>query len=182
MNLAKSVEKISGEIRAVLNGIKEEDIQYLLERIESAPRIFIYGEGRTGLVGKMFAVRLMHFGKEVYFVGDILTPSFQGGDLFLILSGLADRERTVDIAIKASKLGGEVVSITGNPSAPLYKYCNYTVLIPRSLKSLSVAVSSQPLNSLFEQALFFVLEGIVNILYDKLRINDEEMFARHFNL
>ncbi len=182
MNLAESVGKISGEIRTVLGKIKEGDIQCLLERIENAPRVFIYGEGRTGLVGKMFAVRLMHFGKEVYFVGEMLTPSFKRGDLLLILSGLANRERTVDMAVKANKLGGEVVSVTGNSSAPLYKYCSHTVLIPRSLKSLSASVSSQPLNSLFEQVLFFVLEGIVNILYHKLQINDEEMYARHFNL
>ncbi|NOZ64026.1 MAG: SIS domain-containing protein [Caldiserica bacterium] len=182
MNLAESIEKISGEIRTVLRKVKEEDIQYLLERIENAPRIFIYGEGRTGLVGRMFAVRLMHFGKDVYFVGETLTPAFQRDDLLLILSGLANRERIVDMAVKARKLGGEVVSITGNPSAPLYKSCHYTVLIPQSLKSLSESVSSQPLNSLFEQVLFFVLEGIVNILYDRLRIDDEEMFARHFNL
>ncbi len=43
-------------------------------RSSSRNRIFVTGLGRTGLMARGFAMRLMHLGRRVYHVGDVITP------------------------------------------------------------------------------------------------------------
>jgi Predicted sugar phosphate isomerase involved in capsule formation len=46
------------------------------------------GAGRSGLVAKAFAMRLMHLGMISYVVGETITPALQTGDLIVVLSGI----------------------------------------------------------------------------------------------
>ncbi len=182
MRLYKIFQEIMREVDKVWKEIRKEEIKKLIEKIISSPRIFIAGEGRTGLVGKMFGIRLLHLGKEVFFVGDPLTPSFEEEDLLLIFSGRGEKERFLPLINRAKRLGGEVILVTGNPSTPLLQFCSSYILLPQSVKSLNPSVSSQPLNSLFEQSLFFLLESMIFLLYQNLHISEEEMLRRHANL
>ena len=51
--------------------IDSKSLGDLVELILSKKTIFIYGSGRSGLVGQYFAVRLVQLGLDVHFVGDI---------------------------------------------------------------------------------------------------------------
>jgi len=44
-------------------------------------KILVVGAGRSGLVGKAFAMRLMHLGFNIYVMGETITPAFGVGDL-----------------------------------------------------------------------------------------------------
>jgi len=37
------------------------------------------GVGRSGLIGRAFAMRLMHLGFEVYVLGETITPAVEKG-------------------------------------------------------------------------------------------------------
>lgn len=52
------------EIQSVLDEVDTNKAEALAEMISTATRIFISGEGRSGLMGKAFAMRLMHSGYE----------------------------------------------------------------------------------------------------------------------
>jgi 6-phospho-3-hexuloisomerase len=70
----------------------KESIDYMLARIQetfdaevegtdrfvkhiiAGRKIFIYGVGRSGLIAKAFAIRLVQMGLEVFFVGETITP------------------------------------------------------------------------------------------------------------
>ena len=60
------IEKVADEVSTVLSNIDEKEALHLSKRINAANRIFVYGEGRSGLMGKAFAMRLMHGGFTVY--------------------------------------------------------------------------------------------------------------------
>jgi len=53
----------------------------LTSLVDSASRIFIAGAGRSALVARFFAMRLMHGGYNVFVVGEIVTPSISKDDL-----------------------------------------------------------------------------------------------------
>ncbi|WP_235584920.1 hypothetical protein [Candidatus Methanomethylophilus sp. 1R26] len=68
-----SIDYLETKIRETLSRIPSEDTERLTVSILEAKRIFIFGAGRSGLVGQMFAVRLVQLGLRVYFVGDMTT-------------------------------------------------------------------------------------------------------------
>jgi len=74
-------------IRSIANSLSEDEIESFLKEILKADRIFIMGAGRSGLVAKAFAMRLMHLGLHSYVVGETITPALKPGDLLVVFSG-----------------------------------------------------------------------------------------------
>ena len=60
-------------------------------KILNARRIYVMGAGRSGLVAKGFAMRLMHLGFQSYVVGETITPALQKGDVIVIFSDPPDK-------------------------------------------------------------------------------------------
>ncbi|HBR2675150.1 TPA: 6-phospho-3-hexuloisomerase, partial [Klebsiella pneumoniae] len=58
----------------------------LEQAIAEANAVFVFGAGRSLLMLKAFAMRLMHIGLKVHVVGDVVTPALQKGDLLLLAS------------------------------------------------------------------------------------------------
>ena len=59
-------------------------LNYLVDRIIKAKKIFVFGVGRSGYIGRCFAMRLMHLGFKSYFVGETSTPSYEKDDLLIL--------------------------------------------------------------------------------------------------
>lgn len=184
MDFREALSVIRQETENVLKEIKEEEVEGVVRKVLSSPQIFLYGEGRTGLLGKTFAIRLRHLELKAFFAGEPLNPPFQQGSLFLALSGSGETERVVSTARKAKTLEGEVICITGRKNSPLARIAHKTIILPGTMKvsPFPSKTSSQPLNSLFEQSLFLFLEAVILLLYKHLGPSEEELQARHFNL
>ena len=67
-------------------------------------RVFIYGAGRSGFVGRCFAQRLMHLGINSCFVSDAVTHQYTEKDLVVIISGSGETTSPEAIAQKAKKM------------------------------------------------------------------------------
>ena len=98
--MSADILTITKELEATLGSIKEEQTVQLVDCIQQAKRIFIAGRGRSGLMVNCFAMRLMHMGKKVFVVGEIVTPSIEKGDLLLIASGSGETGSLVSMAKK----------------------------------------------------------------------------------
>lgn len=92
------------EISTVISCTKEEELAAIAQGFKHARRIFISGDGRSGLMGKAIAMRLMHGGYEVYVVGETITPSIGKGDVLLLVSGSASGVAARQVIKKQSKL------------------------------------------------------------------------------
>ena len=78
--IAKAIEEIDGvELEHFLNKV--------LDVRKRKKRIYIAALGRSFLVMKAFAMRLMQLDFEVYVVGEIITPAIKAGDLLIVGSG-----------------------------------------------------------------------------------------------
>jgi 6-phospho-3-hexuloisomerase len=66
---------VLGELGDVLREVDESAVSALQEKLAAARRVFVAGAGRSGLMMRAFAMRLMHLGLAVHVVGDATTPS-----------------------------------------------------------------------------------------------------------
>ncbi|QYO62744.1 hypothetical protein [Leptolyngbya sp. 7M] len=95
-SFAQSIQLILDENRRVLDKISYFALEQLAQTITVANRIFVFGGGRSGLVMRMTAMRLMHLGCQVYVVGETITPSIARGDLLIAYILPAQLEQLAD--------------------------------------------------------------------------------------
>lgn len=176
--------KLMQELSQAASLIQQEDIHQLSEQIVQAPKVFLAGAGRSGLMMKGFAMRLIHLGISAYVVGETTTPSFSERDLLLIGSGSGETSSLLASAQKAKKLGGVLGAVTLNPQSTIGTLADYTVKLSGSPKDTTASESQsiQPMGSLYEQTLLIFLDSVVLSLMEKLNMNGQDMYTRHANL
>ena len=86
-SIANNLSFVRGEIADTAAKIDEPQVADLARHLCRHTRVFVAGAGRSGLVLRMFAMRLMHFGPTVHVAGDTTTPAISSGDLLLVASG-----------------------------------------------------------------------------------------------
>lgn len=151
------------EFIATAEGIPFEAVPPLASEIDQAPRIYLHGLGRCGLVLRAFAIRLAQYGLPVHLVGGPVTLAARAGDLLISGSGSGGTSGTVNIATRARAEGLRVIALTATRGAPLDQVAAWTILLPGVSKDDpgSATRSVQPPGSLFEQMLMCFLEQCV---------------------
>ncbi|MGM0876294.1 MAG: 6-phospho-3-hexuloisomerase [Bacillota bacterium] len=180
----KTTDKILSEIQAVINQINEESLQNVASVLVNAKRIFVIGEGRSGFMGKSFAMRLMHLDVNVFVVGETITPSIAEGDVLIAVSGSGKTKSVVWTAEKAKELSCHVISVTTNLESPLAAASTDILHIPAATKYRAdgETKSVQPLGSLFDQSVHIVFDSICLIYSNLKEYGYNEAFSRHSNL
>lgn len=179
------INDICIELERTLKSISFEEQCELAEKILAANRVFLAGAGRSGMMVRCFAMRLMHMGLSVYMVGEVVTPSIQKGDLLIIASGSGTTASLVKNAEKARSIGADVATVTIYPEAAIARLSSTVITInaPTAKSEVDNGFTSvQPMGSMFEQSLLICLDNVVLILMDKMNLTSDEMFKRHANL
>ena len=179
------VNLIVEELKTTTELVDPDSVDRLVEMIYRTPVIFLAGAGRSGLMVKAFAMRLMHMGKTAYVAGDVTTPAIQKGDLLLIGSGSGETAGLVCMAEKAKKAGAFVATITLYTDASIGKVSDCVIRIAASTTKSSVDTgyhSRQPMGSLFEQCERIVLDSVIMKLMERYGISEAAMAERHANL
>lgn len=173
---------ILDEIKDVINNVDDNEFKKAASLIKKKRRIFVDGEGRSGLMGKGFAMRLMHLGYNVYVVGETVTPSVNKGDLFIVVSGSGKSANVVSDTKKAKKAGCEILVFTSNEESDLAKESDSVVIVPGTVKGDvgSDRKSIQLLSSLFDQSIHIVLDGLCLYLSQRDKISNESATKTHW--
>lgn len=160
-----------------------DQIAVLIGHIYDAERIFLVGAGRSGLVLRAAAMRLMHFGLTVFVVGEITTPAIRKGDLLIAASGSGTTSTIVKAAQKAVSTGAQVVAFSTNTDSDLAKLSALVMIIPAAQKEdHGKTVSAQYSGSLFEQALLLLTDAVFQTMWATDGAPAEELWKRHANL
>ena len=173
------------EIEETLGEVDETIISNFALQILDAPRIFIAGVGRTGLVMRCFAMRLMHLGIEVQILGDITTTAVSRNDLLLIGSGSGKTDSLLSLAKKANNIGIHILLFSIDPDSSIGKLAQECLKIPAPSPKLThkqEMTSIQPMGSLFVQSLLLTLDCLVGLLMLKKGMDSESLFLYHANL
>jgi 6-phospho-3-hexuloisomerase len=177
IDLDDAMNFLISEIGAALEQVPERSIEGCIDHIVRAKRIFVYGVGRSGLVGQAFAVRLVQMGLNVHFVGDTTTPIVKEGDLLIVLSNTGETMSAVQTANIVRRLNASVVAITGKVNSKLAHTANLVIVIsdPASAQKERTA----PLGTVFEDAALVFLDSLVPKLMVRLGQTESSMRGRH---
>lgn len=193
----ESYAAISKFVLHSLDLIKDHEINRLLDMLTDAytnkRKVLIIGAGRSGLVGKAFAMRLMHLGFDVHVLGDTIVPALSSGDVVIAISGSGRTRLVVTAAEVAKSIGAKVVALTTFPDSPLAKVADLIVRIPgRSKVSaeddynvrqlIGIYEPLAPLGTLFEITVMVTLDAVVSELMIRLGKTEEDLRQRHANI
>ncbi len=155
-------------------------ISLILNINEKGDRIFVYGAGRSGFIGRCFAQRLMHLGVNSCFVSDAITPQFTSNDALILISGSGETTSTVAIAKKAKEIGGKLLLLTSNPESTIGKISDISLkIIGKSKDVATVQKTLAPYTSLFDISTLAVLDSIGGVLMELLNVSEEDINNRH---
>lgn len=185
MKILDIQQAIIAENAACAARLDEVALQNLIGQLAQAQRVFVVGQGRSGLMMRLFAMRLMHLGLAAYVVGETATPAAQAGDVIIAASGSGETGGTCLLAEKALKLGLTLVAITANAQSRLAKSAQHVVVIPATTpprQDPNTTNAVQLMAGLFEQQLHLLCDGLCVALVQTLNIDPGAMWARHANL
>ncbi|GAA0615166.1 6-phospho-3-hexuloisomerase [Virgibacillus siamensis] len=179
-------DTVVNEVTEVLDQVDTDQAVKAAKELQEARQIFIAGTGRSGAVGKMFAIRLMHIGFHVYVVGESITPSIASDDVLLIISGSGSTATLKQYATKAKEIDARVVLLTTNEASPIGTLSDCTLRIPAATKKRlpSEPETIQPLGSQFDQSAHLLLDAIVVYLLQQFpeRNESSDLVQKHANL
>lgn len=190
---AAAEEIITGASKTLEN-LDKQQVEKLVEMIVEAKdkKIFIDGMGRSGFVGRAFALRLMNLGFNVYFIGETITPAANAGDLVIAISGTGETKMVVTASMAAKEIGAKVAAITTYKDSSLAKTADHVLIMGGRTKKgwpreedyltrqlLGERESLTPLGSMFENNCMIFLDGLVVELMYKLKKTEEELKAKH---
>ncbi len=190
---AAAEEILSGTKKAMdeldMNQV-EKFIQMILD--SRARKIFVVGVGRSGFMGRAFALRLMNLGFNVYFLGETITPAAGKEDLIIAISGSGATKFALTASSTAKEIGANVVAVTSYPQSPLGDLADLIVSIGGRTKLgwpkeedylarqlLGERETLSPLGSIFENNCIVFLDSLVVELMHRLGKTEEEMRKLH---
>ena len=190
---AAADEILSGAEKA----IKELDLDQVEKMIEMLleakdRKIFVVGMGRSGFVGRAFALRLMNLGFNVYFLGETITPAAGKDDLVIAISGTGMTKLVVSAVAAAKEIGTKVIVITSYKESALGQAADLLLLIggrtkmgwPREEDYLARQILGEreplsPLGSIFENNCMVFLDGLIVELMYRMKKSENDLRMRH---
>ncbi len=125
----EAYEEIMDRVKDSIDHVSEREVSGFVELLvkEKSRRILVLGVGRSGLIGRAFAMRLMHLGFSVYVMGETITPAIGKGDLVIAISGSGKTKLAITAAEISEEVGAKVVAITSFPENQLGQMADYVV-------------------------------------------------------
>jgi 6-phospho-3-hexuloisomerase len=191
--VTRAMDEIIQSVKKAADLLIPEQVEAIIETLMEArdKKILVVGAGRSGLVGKAFAMRLMHLGYQVYVTGETIAPILSPGDVVIAISG-SGTTRLVVISSKIAKerRGARVVAITSYPDSALGRLADQVAVVVGRTKmtreedyiSRQIVGEHEPLAPLgtqFEIAAMVFLDGIISELMHRLGKKEEDLKARH---
>ena len=189
------MQLMASKIRAISKTISDENVEQFLAELLHAQRIYVMGAGRSGLVAKAFAMRLMHLGLQAFVVGETITPALSKGDVIVVFSGSGKTQTIADIAETAKSIGAHICLITSNANSRIGKISDCIVIIEHHRdeveddtaefevrQMLGEHKSFAPLGTLFETASIVFADAVISRLMEITKTDENALKNRHTNI
>ena len=173
-----AMKVIAANVQAIADEIDYSEVKTLVTGILAAQqnhkRLFVMGAGRSGLVVKGFAMRLMHLGFNVYVVGETVTPAVETDDLLIVISGSGETKSINEMSALAKAKGTRLAAVTSNRDSTLGTISDAIVVVKGRTKASGMDfmerqvvgshISFAPLGTMFEISTMVFLDGIIAAL------------------
>jgi len=188
--LNDAIEEIMDNVCSVSAELDPKNIEDMTSLLQRSQHVFVMGLGRSGLVARAFAMRLMHLGISVYVVGETTTPALTSDDCLLAISGSGETFSIISAANIAHKRGTKIIAVTSYVDSTLGEMADLVVHIKGRTKIDSEKnyitrqmngkhQSLSPMGTLFEVTSLIFLDGLIAQLMVEMGKTEEDMKARH---
>lgn len=185
-----SMNLIAEHIKKVAENIDTGSVTSLVNGIMDSNRIFLMGAGRSGLAARAFAMRLMHLGFIVYFVGETTTPAVMNEDMVIAVSGSGETPSIANLGVISKKIGSKLAVITSNRDSSLGRISDIVVIVPGRPKEDVVYEDYHarrmigypqlaPLGTMFEISALVFLDAVISELMVRTGASEAELKKRH---
>ena len=121
---------MSSKIKEMGESLSDQQVSSFINEILGADRIYVMGAGRSGLVAKAFAMRLMHLGLKSYVIGETITPAMRSsGDIVVAFSGSGETKTIAELCETAKSIGGRICLVTSKAESRIGKIADCVVVI-----------------------------------------------------
>ena len=200
-SLQEMMRMIAKAVEAIADTVSDQEAKDFVREILMAKRIYVSGAGRSGLMAKAFAMRLMHLGFESYVVGETITPAMAEDDLLVAFSGSGETRSIADICKTASSVGGTVALITSNRDSTMAGIADFLVVLNSNLyddeglptefgirqltgehRSDAGYTPKAPIGSIYETAAGVFADSVILALMQIKHCGIEEVIKRYSNI
>lgn len=189
-----SMKSIVENINEVIKPLDREAIKNMIQEILDADRVFVMGAGRSGLIAKAFAMRLMHLGFTVYVVGETTTPAVRSQDVVIAISGSGETRSIANLGRIVKDIGSTLITVTSKKESTLGNISDIVMVLPSKTKNDHDAGGSleknmrgdyknlPPLGTAFEIISLVFLDSVIAQLITIIGATESELKARHTNI
>ncbi len=194
MSFVKEVSRwILAGVNSVIQSIENDEIDRIVDVLLEARenKILLLGTGRSGFVGRAFALRLMHLGFNVYVSGETITPALTPEDLVLAISGSGTTTTVVAQAEVSKGVGSKVVAVTSHQDSALAHLADEVIVVKGRTKidqdfdydrrQITGEYDNAPLGTMFEISVMVFLDSVIAYLMQKLGETEIDLRKRHAN-
>ena len=191
-----AMKAIAANVQTIADEIDYVEVNSLISDLISAhqnnKRVFVMGAGRSGLVAKGFAMRLMHLGLNVYVVGETVTPAVETDDLLIVISGSGETKSINEMGALAKAKGTRLASVTSNKDSTLGTISDIAVIVKGRTKVsgmdfmerqvIGSHISFAPLGTMFEISTMVFLDGVIAALMEVTKKSEDDLKKKHATL
>jgi 6-phospho-3-hexuloisomerase len=191
--------EMAESIRKTADMLKKVETTAFFDRMLNANRVYIAGAGRSGIIARAFALRLLHLGYDVYVVGETITPALKPGDTLVVFSGSGETHSIVSICETVRELEGSVCLITASADSRMSRIADCVVNLGdltgyyqgdhstyevRQVTGQYRSVSSAfaPLGTLFETLALVFSDAVISALIVERKEGAAELQRRLTNM
>ena len=193
--MKNNLQIILQELEQAINSIDVSKLEILAENIatihKNGNKVYCTAAGRMLFVAQSLVMRLNQMGVKANCCSDTYVEPITNGDLIIAISSSGNTHGVVDFVSRVhQKYSCSIWMIGCNPNSKLATLANDILLFrpagcTRALietTQLAVISSIQPMSSLNEQTAFLCLDALILELMNKLKVTNEDMNKRHFNM
>ncbi|WP_406655899.1 6-phospho-3-hexuloisomerase [Methanolobus sp. ZRKC2] len=191
-HLKSSILLMAVHLEKLAEELDNDSIKEMLTEILNARRVFVLGAGRSGLVGRAFAMRLMHLGLSSHVVGETTTPAVSDEDAVIAISGSGQTRSVADLGKVAKDIGATVIAITSNKESKLGNLADVVAELPGRTKEDAGGYLERhmrgeysyltPLGTSFETSASVFLDAVIAELIYITGASEADLKSRHTNI
>ncbi|MFA4875986.1 MAG: SIS domain-containing protein [Methanoregula sp.] len=193
------MEDMAESIRKTALLLDRAETTAFFQQMLSAKRIYVAGAGRSGIIARAFALRLLHLGLDVYVVGETITPAMLPGDTLVVFSGSGETHTMATFCSTVKDLGGKVCLVTATADSTMSRMADVVVNLgdltgyyrkntatfeERQMTGQyrSVASAFAPLGTLFETLALVFSDAVISALMVARKEGAGELKGRLTNI
>ncbi|MHB8352204.1 MAG: SIS domain-containing protein [Thermoplasmata archaeon] len=165
--------RVAGALGEIPPAIVARAVRFLTD----SPATFVYGAGRSGIIGRAFAMRLTQAGLTAYVIGESVTPIVRKGDVVVIFSGAGESYSSIQTANIVRREGADLIVLTARTGSKIAHAAS--LLIPFRFPEDEERPRLAPLGTLFEAAALAFTDAMIAEILRSRGESEESMRRRH---